>query len=278
VPSRDAPIIRDSVTELGDDGRGRVVLAASHGGRYAAWCAAKAGVAAVILSDAGRGRNGAGVAGLAMLEALGVPAAAIDVFTARIGDGADCARRGVLSVVNGAAERAGLRVGMAAGDALARLSAAPLSPSPPPPPMAEARRRIAEASTDAVAVLALDSVSLMRDEDAGHIAVTGSHGGLLGGRASTAAKVPVFAALFNDAGIGIDGAGIGRLPALEERGIAAATVAASSAEIGDAMSTWRDGVVSAVNAAAARHGGAAGQPARTLVALLAAARSTGHRE
>jgi hypothetical protein len=83
---------------------------------------------------------------------------------------------------------------------------------PPPPAMTEAHRRIAEASSDAVAVLALDSVSLVAAEDAGHIAVTGPHGGLLGRRAATAAKVPVFAALFNDAGIGIDGAGTARSP------------------------------------------------------------------
>ncbi|MBV8777342.1 MAG: hypothetical protein JO258_09120 [Alphaproteobacteria bacterium] len=66
------------------------------------------------------------------------------------------------------------------------------------------------------------------------IVVTGSHGGLLGGKPETALKYDVAGALYNDAGLGIDEAGVSRLPALDRRGIPAATVAASSARIGDA--------------------------------------------
>ena len=47
----------------------------------------------------------------------------------------------------------------------------------------------------------------------------GSHGALLGGKPETAIKIPVFAALYNDADFGIDDAGIARLPVLEARGI-----------------------------------------------------------
>lgn len=265
-------IVRDSVTELDGSAHGVVVLAASHGGRYAAWCAARAGVAAVILSDAGCGRNGAGVAGLALLAALGVPAAAIDIWSARIGDGADCLARGRLSTVNPPAEALGLRIGMPAAAALDMLASAALRPSPMPGSLAESRRPIAEASVPPVHAIALDSTSLVRAEDSGHVVVTGSHGGILGGRAETAVSHPVFAALFNDAGMGIDGAGMTRLPALDVRGIAAATVSADSAEIGDGMSTWRDGTVSAVNATARRHGGEVGQSARAFVSALVAAR------
>jgi hypothetical protein len=39
------------------DARGRAAIAASHGGVYAAYLAAKAGVKAVILCDAGVGRE-----------------------------------------------------------------------------------------------------------------------------------------------------------------------------------------------------------------------------
>jgi hypothetical protein len=109
-------------------------------------------------------------------------------------------------------------------------------------------------------------------EDAGHVIVTGSHGGLLGGRPETAVKQPVLAAVYNDAGGGIDGAGFSRLPALDARGIAGATVDAASARIGEAMSTWTDGIVSAVNDTAARMGGRVGQTCREFVhALLDAA-------
>jgi hypothetical protein len=265
-------IVRDSVTELDPTARGRVALAPSHGGRYAAAVAAGFGVSAVILSDAGIGRNRAGVAGLDLLESLGVPAAAVDVWSARIADGADCLRRGVLSTVNPRAASLGLAVGMSVAEALGLLAAAGLPPAPKPPALAEARREIVEAGGRGVRVLALDSNALVRAEDAGHVIVTGSHGGLLGGRPETAVKAPVFAALYNDAGIGIDGAGLGRLPALEARGIAAAAVAADSAEIGDALSTFRDGIVSAVNRVAARLGAAEAEPARELVARLVEAR------
>jgi len=51
---------------------------------------------------------------------------------------------------------------------------------------------------------------------------------------------------------------VSRLPALDARGIAAATVSAASARIGDARSTYEDGVLSRVNASAAALGLAPG--------------------
>ena len=118
----------------------------------------------------------------------------------------------------------------------------------------------------------IDSASLVTPADAGRVIVTASHGGLLGGRPETAIKVPVFAAVYNDAGWGIDGAGVSRLPALDARGIAGACVSAFSARIGDGLSTYHDGFVSAVNATAVRHGGRIGQSAIDFCdAMLAAA-------
>ena len=100
------------------------------------------------------------------------------------------------------------------------------------------------------------------------IVVTGSHGGLLGNRPETALKYDVLGALYNDAGIGKDEAGISRLPALDARGIAAATVSAASARIGDARSTYEDGIISRVNARAAALGLREGISAREFVAGL----------
>ncbi len=108
----------------------------------------------------------------------------------------------------------------------------------------------------------------MSPEHAGAVVVTGSHGGLLGGKAETALKYDALAALFNDAGIGIDEAGVTRLPALDARRIAAATVAATSARIGDARSTYEDGILSRVNARAAALGIAPGMTAREFVGAV----------
>ena len=98
--------------------------------------------------------------------------------------------------------------------------------------------------------------------------MTGSHGGLLGGKPDTALKANALAALFNDAGIGIDEAGVTRLPALDNRGIAAGTVAASSARIGDARSTYEHGIMTRVNQRAAALGIAPGMTAREFVEIV----------
>ncbi len=83
-------------------------------------------------------------------------------------------------------------------------------------------------------------------------------------------KSDVLAAVYVDADRGLDGAGVSRLPALQGRGIAGATVSAFSALIGDGMSVWTDGFVSAINAEAARRGGAIGQSTRDFVAAIIA--------
>jgi hypothetical protein len=255
-----AVLVADSVTRLGPEHVGAVLIAGSHGGTYAAWLAAAARLRAVILNDAGVGLEQAGIAGLAYLDALGMAAATIGHDTARIGDGADMARRGIVSHVNRAAARIGCAAGQACIDAARRMMAAPL-PSALPPPLAEARHLL-RSETGEPQVWALDSASLVRPDDAGQIVLVGSHGG---GPPATALKADCRAAIFNDAGIGIDNAGIARLPALDARGIAAATVAAASARIGDGRSTWETGRLSAVNASGTALGGRVGMTARDFV-------------
>jgi hypothetical protein len=268
-----APLVLDSVTALGADARGRAAIAASHGGLFAGYLAAKSGIGAVILCDAGIGRERAGIGALAYLDNLNVPAATIGHQTARIGDGADCARRGIISFANAAMLARGIAVGIPAREALDRLTAIELSPSPLPPPQQEARHELTDAEVPGVRVFALDSASLVTPDDAGHIILTGSHGGLLGGRPETAVKYPVFAAVYNDADRGIDDAGVSRLPALDARGIAGAAVSAWSARIGDGLSTYHDGYVSAVNRIAKRFGAEIGISAVELIRRLVAARS-----
>jgi hypothetical protein len=265
---QEASLVLDSVTHLAADAAGRAALCASHGGVYAAWYAARRGVSAVILHDAGIGRERAGLGGLDWLSARGIPGACVGYRSARIGDGADMLARGRLSAVNAPAIALGLAEGMAAAEALSILGAARLPPSSTTETLDEARREIAGAGRGKVRVMALDSNGLVLPEDAGHVVVTGSHGGLLGNRPETAVKAQVLAALYNDAGIGADEAGISRLPALEARGIAGACVSCFSARIGDAMSTWKDGYVSALNPHAASRGGRIGQSAREFVAAM----------
>lgn len=266
------PIISDSVTTFGVDARGRVALAASHGGIYAAYLAAKAGLKAVILSDAGVGRERAGIGGLPHLDELGMPAATVGHRSARIGDGQDCLARGVITHANTRAAALGLTAGMPAREALGRLNGADVSPVREPAPLQETRHTIDDPQIGDAPVYALDSASLVKPEDVGAIVLAASHGGLLGGRPQAALKVDAFAAIFNDADFGIDDAGVARIFPLDARGIAGATVSAWSARIGDGLSTYNDGFVSAVNKTAARYGGEVGISVIELVRRFAAAR------
>jgi hypothetical protein len=97
-------------------------------------------------------------------------------------------------------------------------------------------------------VIVIDSITQLADADAGAVVVAGSHGGTSSGEFALA--VPLRAVLFNDAGVGKDGAGIAALAMLQGRGIAGAAVAHDSARIGDALDAWQHGVVSHVNDAA----------------------------
>ncbi len=66
----------------------------------------------------------------------------------------------------------------------------------------------------------------------------------------------------NDAGIGLENAGIASLKTLEEHGVPAAAVAAMSAEIGVGQSTYNEGVISTVNEVARKMGVTVGMTAR----------------
>jgi hypothetical protein len=261
----------DSITRIGGEAAGAVVVNGSHGGIYAAYLAAKLRVAAAVFNDAGMGRDRAGIAGLDYLAGLGIPAAAVGHDTARIGDGADMIARGTITHANSQAVTLGCQPGMACRDAAVRLQQAAPSGRDPPPALEAAFLLIPEPPT----LWALDSASLIGAAHIGTVVATGSHGGLLGGRPDTALKVDALAALFNDAGIGIDEAGVSRLPALDARGIAAATVSAASARIGDARSTYEDGILTRINSRAAAFGVKPGISAREFVAIIRGAAAEG---
>jgi hypothetical protein len=98
----------------------------------------------------------------------------------------------------------------------------------------------------------LDSIAAAGPESAGAVAVSGSHGGASAARYAIAARP--YLTCFNDAGVGKDQAGIVGLAMLQAEGLAALTVAHTSACIGQASSTLADGVISHVNTAAAAIG------------------------
>ena len=155
-------ILASPVTTLPAAASGSVLLAGSHGGRYAGRCALAAKGSfgnsryrsigrtsasglyfagqlcrhgriydrrcpkprAAAFHDAGIGRDEAGIAALPMFAALGVPAAAVAPDSARIGDPTDMLARGRISRANAPAQPLGLVSGMRCDEALSRLETA----------------------------------------------------------------------------------------------------------------------------------------------------------
>ncbi len=257
-------ILASTATILPPEARGHVLICGSHGGRYPGTLALLAGVRAVIFNDAGIGLDEAGIGSLPLLEGLGVAAAAVSHAGCRIGDAEDMLARGLIGCCNAVASACGVAIGMSCAEASALLAKAPLKVTKPDKP--EEACGECPVAPGARRIVLADSAALVDAErDRGAIIVTGSHGGLIGGDPRKALKADAFAAVFNDAGIGRDEAGITRLPALDARGIAAFTVAAYSARIGEARSSFRDGVISRFNETARRLGASEGMPAFDLL-------------
>jgi hypothetical protein len=125
----------DSISSAEPSMAGAVVVSGSHGGSSAARFVLALPVKphAVFFNDAGVGKDQAGIVGLAMLEQVGVIAAAYSHETARIGDAADGLDHGRISRVNESAMRAGLRAGQAVSAVVERLRLTSASPPGPPP-------------------------------------------------------------------------------------------------------------------------------------------------
>jgi hypothetical protein len=252
-----------SVTKLPPSADGAVVVGGSHGAVYAAYLSAKAGARAAIHNDAGIGRDEAGVSGLPWAEAHGMAMAAVLTGSARIGDGADMLRRGIISRVNALAASCGVAPGQSVAEAAALLKAAPW-PRARPAPLTEGR-------STAGRILCLDSISLATPRDRGKVVASGSHGGVPAGEAA-AAFGPALV-YFNDAGFGMEQAGVAGLPILDRAGIPAGAVSTMSARIGDGRSTLLDGFLSEVNEAAYRLGARPGRSALAFALAVAEKRS-----
>lgn len=252
MPAENVPImIFDGVAKLPSEADGAVVVGGSNAAIPAAYVSAKAGVRAAIHHDCGIGRDEAGVSGLLWAEQHGMAMAAVATDSARVGDGADMLQRGIISRVNGLAAHCGVETGHTVVQAVVLLKSAPW---PHAAAEAPAQRR-----TVIDGVLCIDSVSFGEPEDAGLVVATGSHGGATA--APMARSFRPRLVFFNDAGFGADHAGVASLPILDSDGIAAATVAADSARIGDGQSTLTQGIISAVNDTAHQLGARVGDTA-----------------
>ena len=104
-------VVVDSITQLDAGDAAAIVVSGSHGGISSGEFALAVPLRLVFFNDAGVGKDGAGIAALAMLQARGVAAATVAHGSARIGDALDAWQHGVISHVNDAARALGVRVG-----------------------------------------------------------------------------------------------------------------------------------------------------------------------
>ncbi|MBI5184280.1 MAG: hypothetical protein HZA01_00955 [Nitrospinae bacterium] len=114
-------IAMDSASFMEECYQGDIIVCGSHGGASAAKHMLKFSPGGAIFNDAGKGKEDAGMAALAVFSEAGLPAATVDAFSARIGDGMDTYDSGVISAVNQEAAACGVRVSSLAREAALKI-------------------------------------------------------------------------------------------------------------------------------------------------------------
>lgn len=255
----------DSAYDVAEVNRDRdVVVNASYCGVLPARFIAEHRPRASIGVDCGIGPAGASIAGLWYLEALNLPAAVADVSTVRLGDGADLYRHGVISYTNRPAADCGVRPGMPVAEAAGLL----LGHDPESPRAGEVTNRtVVMTGERGRRVVCTDSIAFGLPEDRGvSVLVTAGHTGR--SAVPYLARVSPLGFICSDGGVGRDSSGTAGLTLVEPLGLAGATVDARRARMGDGMSTWHDGVISAFNHGARRAGVRTGMTCQEAARLL----------
>jgi hypothetical protein len=236
---------------------GDVVVGGSFAGTLALGFALEWGVRAVIAHAAGVGKDGAGIAGLALAQDRGVPAAAVETMSARLGDGTSVWEEGTIAHVNGVARLLGVEPGMTARAAALAMLAAPWGRRLPGGDRLVDRSRRVVAETPAGRVVLMGSTTFADESNRRDVLCVGSHGGRV--NALPLEAIRPRGLVSSDGGRARDDSGLSGLLVLEGWGVAAVTVDAMSARIGEPDSVWESGLVSAVNPTGARAGVAVGQ-------------------
>ncbi len=261
---RGAVVALDSAADVLPRNRGRdVLVTASYIGVLPARLVHDHLPRAVIGFDGGVGPRGANIAGLWYFEALNIPAAAVDVMTVILGDGVDVYRNGRISFVNRPAADCGVRAGMMAHEA-ARLM---LDHDPGQPSAYQVtNRRTVHENAQGRQIVVTDSIVFGTEADRRNVLVTAGHTGRSGARHII--HVNPFGFICSDGGRGRDDSGMAGLAITAADGIAGATVDARQARMGDGMSTYEDGSISAANILALACGVRVGMTAREAALLL----------
>ena len=254
----------DSAYDVGSDNRDRdVVINASYCGVLPARFIAEMRPRGAIGVDCAVGPAGASVAGLWYLEALNIPAAAADVASVRLGDGVDLYAQGKISFANRPAMDCGVVPGMWVQDAArAMLDGTPRSPSASD----VTNRTVMQTHKDGRQVICTDSIAFGLPEDLRNVLVTAGHTGR--SAVPYLLRVRPHGFICSDGGKGREDAGVAGLFLVEKEGLAGATVDARIARMGEGLSSYHDGIISAANALAKAAGVEVGMTAAEAAARL----------
>ncbi len=214
--------------------------------------------------DCAIGPEGSAIAGLWYLEALGVPAAVADVMTAHLGNGVHLYEHGVISFMNQPAADCGVVSGMSVGDAAGLL----LEQDPLVAGASEiTNRTVMETAADGRHVIATDSIAFGTDADIDtNVLVTAGHTGR--SAVEYLLRCRPWGFICSDGGRGLDDSGILGLSIVEADGMAGATVDARLARMGNGLSHYHDGIISAFNGPARDRGVDLGMSAAEAASLL----------
>jgi hypothetical protein len=222
------------------------------------------GVKAVIATDAGIGKDDAGISGLKHGEQIDVPVATIAAMSAETSNGRSTLL-GEISRANAQARALGVTPGMVAYEAATRLAAA-LSGKPIPTPLGAEEAPVVVEETARGRIWATPGTTAIKDQIPNDVICSGANSSRVfsDGVLRMAAK----GAIANDAGIAKNNTAVEGVKLLGEGGIPAAAVATMSARLGEGLSTWNDGVISVVNPVAAARGVKVGMSAKEAARLI----------
>jgi hypothetical protein len=244
-------VCMDSAYDVDERNRDRdVVVTASYSGVLCARFVSTHKPKGVIGVDCGIGLDGSAIAGLWFYEALNIPAAAVEVGNVELGNGMDVYQQGKISRLNEPARRCGVHEGMAVVRAVDLM----LNRSDISAPSAAAitnRKVVYEANGHAI--VCTDSIAFALPEDKEqNVLCTGGHTGRSAVPYLKSARPRGF--ICSDGGGGREQSGTVGLAMVEQDGLAGAAVDVKTARMGDGLSTYHDGVISALNQPAYQRG------------------------
>jgi hypothetical protein len=258
-------VVSDSISYGADRiGSNDVLVVASYSGVASFIHGLRRGVKALVGHDAGIGKDEAGVSGLRFAQAHGVPAAAVSADNAALANGPSM-MGAAISRCNEAARALGVREGQNTLDAARCLLGAP----------AGRKIDVTDAFDNSIhevfrntrgAIYASASSFVYKAKMPNDVLCIASHTGRV--FAESILTLMPRAAIANDAGMGLGESGIAGLAILQDAGVCAAAVAAMSARIGDGLSTYHDGTISALNELAHSRGVRVGMRASLAAELM----------